>query len=158
MKYKLGFIGAGNMAEAICRSVVDSGLFHTEAICAYDLVPQRCMYFENEFSVQICRNNASLVENTESIILAIKPQQMADVLGQIRSIVRTSQLLISIAAGISTRFLETALGKSVPVIILTNLSDGDRAKLVEEIGVKDYLIKADWDLHEVVTKVKEKLA
>ena len=49
-------------------------------------------------------------------------------------------------------------GKNVPIVVLTNLSDGERSDLVSEFGVKDYLVKADWDLHEVVTKIKEMLA
>jgi len=49
-------------------------------------------------------------------------------------------------------------GKNVPIVVLTNLSDGERANLVSDFGVKDYLVKADWDLHEVVAKIKEMLA
>lgn len=48
-------------------------------------------------------------------------------------------------------------GKEIPVIILTNLSDGTKAIDAKISGVHDYLVKADWDLKEVVGKIKEKL-
>ncbi len=51
-----------------------------------------------------------------------------------------------------------AWGKNVPVIVLTNLSDGDRSETADNLGVQDYLVKADWDLREVVEKVKQMLS
>ncbi len=48
-------------------------------------------------------------------------------------------------------------GKKVPMILLTNLSDADKAAEAMEHGVFDYLVKADWKLEDVVKKVNEKL-
>jgi DNA-binding response OmpR family regulator len=48
-------------------------------------------------------------------------------------------------------------GKDVPVIMLTNLSDSDKIAQSTEKGVYDYLVKSDWKIEDVVTKVKEKL-
>lgn len=52
---------------------------------------------------------------------------------------------------------EDEWGKGVPVIILTNLSDGTKAMDAKTSGVYDYLVKADWDLKDVVQKINEKL-
>jgi DNA-binding response OmpR family regulator len=49
-------------------------------------------------------------------------------------------------------------GKKIPVIILSNLSDADKAQEAEKRGVHDFLIKSDWRLEDVVAKVKERLA
>ncbi len=49
-------------------------------------------------------------------------------------------------------------GKSVPVIILTNLSEAEKTATALDEGVKDYLVKTDWKLSEVVEKIKERLA
>lgn len=52
---------------------------------------------------------------------------------------------------------EDSWGKTVPVILLTNVSEASRCAEAAEHGVYDYLVKADWDLDEVVEKVKEKI-
>jgi response regulator RpfG family c-di-GMP phosphodiesterase len=49
-------------------------------------------------------------------------------------------------------------GKNIPVIVLTNLSDADKMQEAEKRGVHDFLIKSDWRLEDVVSKVKERLA
>ena len=49
-------------------------------------------------------------------------------------------------------------GKDALVILLTNLSDIEKIASAAESGVADYLVKADWKLEDVVSKVKEKLA
>jgi len=48
-------------------------------------------------------------------------------------------------------------GKNVPIILLTNLSDSEKVEDAMKYGVYDYLIKTDWELKDVVKKVKEKL-
>ncbi|MBT3817196.1 MAG: response regulator [Candidatus Magasanikbacteria bacterium] len=48
-------------------------------------------------------------------------------------------------------------GKEVPVILLTNLSDSEKVAEGMEVGVYDYLVKSDWKIEDVVSKVKEKL-
>ncbi len=116
MKYEIGFIGAGNMAYAICRSIINAGLYKPDEISAYDIDAKRLAVFKEEFNVQLSESNSSLVEETRHIILAVKPQHMAGLLDEIREAVNETHLIISIAAGISTRYIETGLGKSPAVI------------------------------------------
>ena len=52
---------------------------------------------------------------------------------------------------------EDEWGKDVPIIILTNLSDGEKVAEAIERGVQDFLVKSDWNLNDVVKKVKERL-
>jgi DNA-binding response OmpR family regulator len=52
---------------------------------------------------------------------------------------------------------DTSVGKNIPVIILTNLSDIDKADEAVKANVKDYLIKSDWSLDDLVKKVKLKI-
>ena len=48
-------------------------------------------------------------------------------------------------------------GKDAQVIMLTNLSDADKVSFAAEKGVKDYLVKADWDITSIIQKVKDKI-
>lgn len=52
---------------------------------------------------------------------------------------------------------EDEWGKDVPIIILTNLSDGEKVAEALERGVQDFLVKSDWNLSDVVKRVKERL-
>ncbi len=113
---KIGFIGAGNMAYAICKSIINAGLYSSEEISIYDVDLHRLNIFKDEFSVNVDESNSSLTRKTQCIILAVKPQHIAQVLDEIQPNVRESQLIISIAAGISTKYIETRLGKAIPVI------------------------------------------
>ncbi len=117
-KYKIGFIGAGNMAYAICQSIINADLYMPNDILVYDISPQRQSVFKDEFNVDIAQSNSELVKNTQIIILAVKPQHMATLLDEIRSDITENHIIISIAAGISTKYLESGLGKS-PAIIRT---------------------------------------
>lgn len=115
-EYELGFIGAGNMAEAICRAVLARGVFSADQVTAYDLAEARVLLFREQFKLQTSPDNPTVVRRSQTVILAVKPQQMAEVLDEIKPAVADGQLLISIAAGISTKFIETSLGKPVPVV------------------------------------------
>ncbi len=115
-KYKVGFVGGGNMAEAICRAVIRSGLFSADEICVYDPLDERQELFRNSLGVKVCRDNGEVVSNSFAGILAVKPQQIAEVLDQIRSDIGNEGFLISIVAGVSTRYIERGLGKDIAVI------------------------------------------
>jgi len=115
-RFKVGFVGAGNMAEAICKSLITGVFYKPDTIAVFDPSEDRTKHFRNEYGVFVCRDNLSLVEQSENIILAVKPQQISAALEQFKAGIGQDQLLISIAAGISTNYLETTLGRSIPVI------------------------------------------
>lgn len=100
---RIAVIGAGNMGSAIIK-----GIRKRYEITVSDID-------KNKFRGLNIKDNRKAVKDVDIIILAIKPQNMAPVLNEIKGIVRPSQLVISIAAGIKTRKIENKLGK-VPVV------------------------------------------
>lgn len=111
MAYELGFIGAGNMAEAIARGVLRARVFGAEQLIASDISPERRALFEEQLSIRAVEENAEAAREARTIILAVKPQQMAAALGAIAPVLRAETLVISIAAGVSTAFIEKQLGE-----------------------------------------------
>ncbi len=111
MQDRLGFIGAGNMAEAIARGVISAGVYRPSDIIAADLSPQRRDLFADELKIRCIEDAVSIVTQTQTVLLCVKPQHMTSVLQSIREVVSADHLLISIAAGISTGFIEDTLGK-----------------------------------------------
>ncbi|MCA1927191.1 MAG: pyrroline-5-carboxylate reductase [Calditerrivibrio sp.] len=114
---KIGFIGSGNMATALIKGILKSELVPAEEIYTSDVDMEKLENLSNEFGINIIfKNNKKLVDDTDVIILAVKPQIMGKVLKEISEKVTEDKLLISIAAGISSEFVANALGKKVRFI------------------------------------------
>jgi pyrroline-5-carboxylate reductase len=120
MESKVVFVGAGNMAEAIVSGMVTAQFCAPEKIIMTDVRPERLADLENEYGVSISTDN-SVVKNAEIVVLAVKPQILADVLKGIAPVLRSETLIISIAAGIPTAKIEAALsGKRRVVRVMPN--------------------------------------
>lgn len=110
MAVELGILGSGNMAEAIARGVIRSRLLRPDQILAADPSSQRRAMFSEQLGIQTTQDNREVAREARMLLLSVKPQQMKEVLATIGPVARTDTLLISIAAGISSRFIETHLG------------------------------------------------
>ena len=114
---KIGFIGSGNMATALIKGILKSGLVKAEDIFTSDIDIEKLDALRNEYGINtIFKDNAKLVSKTDIVVLAIKPQIMEKILKEIDHVVNDSKLIISIAAGISTEFIETVIGKELKII------------------------------------------
>ncbi len=111
----IGLIGAGNMAEAIIRGVITSGLYTAENIMASDIRPDRLAYIAAEYGVQTTQDNVELIDHAQVVIICVKPQNVSKMLEGISGKFNDDMLLISIAAGVTTTYLEKQLGQ-VPII------------------------------------------
>ena len=110
MHYELGIIGAGNMAEAITRGVVRAGLFGPGQIIAADVAPARRDLFSQDIGVRAVESNEEAARAARILLLSVKPQQMAQALAGIGAVLDPAALVVSIAAGIATSFIERHLG------------------------------------------------
>ena len=106
---KIGFLGAGNMGEALIKGLLNAGLVSPHAIFATDARPERLKQIEKLYGIQSLADNTGLVKRADVIILAVKPQVIADVLKEVGPAVTPKKLVISIAAGVSTSTLRSHL-------------------------------------------------
>src|SRR4051812_6622547 len=114
MSCELAIIGAGNMAEAIARGVLEDGLFHAGSLVASDVSVERRTLFERSLGIRAVADNAEAVRGAKRVLLSVKPQQMGAALGALGPALDRGALVISIAAGISTAYIERHLGQGVP--------------------------------------------
>jgi pyrroline-5-carboxylate reductase len=112
---RIGFIGAGMMAEAIARGLIASGI-EPSRIVAYDPSEERRAFFHDQLGVEEAKDNAGVVQAANIVILAVKPFVMPEVLSSIGGQFNAAQLIISIAAGVTTEFIESKLKAQVPVV------------------------------------------
>jgi pyrroline-5-carboxylate reductase len=108
--HDLAILGAGNMAEAIARGVTGSKLLAPAQIIAADPSPARRELFQRELNIATVEDNRDAARDAKTVLLSVKPQQMADVLHGLAPVLRPDALIVSIAAGISTAFIERHLG------------------------------------------------
>jgi len=116
VKMKIGIIGVGNMGSALIRGVIKAGLYLPLDILGADKDLAKLRTLSQEIGIKPCENNKEVVRGAEVVILAVKPQDIKFVLGQLRDVVRENQVLISIAAGIPLSFIEQTLGRTIPLI------------------------------------------
>ncbi len=116
MQYrKITFVGAGNMAQAIIYGMVNTGYPAHLITVSAPSEKNRCQ-MEKQLKINQTANNIAAVQQAEVIVLAVKPQIMAEVCQQLQQVDLTGKLIISIAAGISiTRFYQL-LGNNLPII------------------------------------------
>ncbi len=106
----IGFIGAGNMAEAFIKGIISSGMYPPEMVMASDVRQERLEYLTNEYGIKTTLDNIELVDHAKVVFLSVKPQNMARMLDGIAGKLKKDALVISIAAGITTDYLEKRLG------------------------------------------------
>ena len=113
---RLGFIGAGNMATALIKGVVNSGLYSADNVNAFDNDSEKLRSIYETYGVEGVQSNIELVKMCGTIIIAVKPQVINTVLNEIKGNVTKDHIVISIAAGIKIDKIQSFLGKDIPVI------------------------------------------
>jgi len=112
----LGFLGAGKMATALARGWLAADLLAPEKILASDPLPQAREAFQKSVGARAVADNKAVVQGSEVIVLAVKPQMLADVVAEVRPVLTAKHLVISIVAGVSLAQLSLSLGTSVRII------------------------------------------
>ena len=108
---KLGFIGGGNMTEALLKGLLASSSVGPKDILVSDLLSDRLEYLNKEYKVKITDDSRKLVQKSDILILAVKPQIVGKVLESFSDIVDSHKIIISVAAGISINFIEDILNR-----------------------------------------------
>jgi len=112
---RLGFLGAGNMAEAIARAAVARGVVAAGELVAGDPAPARREVFA-ELGIQVAPDNRAVIEQSEQVLLAVKPQALEAIAGDLAAFDREAQVLVSIMAGVRSERIESALGGPARVV------------------------------------------
>ncbi len=114
---QIGFIGGGQMAEALIRGLLSSKRTTPEKIIVSEPLAERRRYLVETFAgLKTLADNKTLVREADLIVLAVKPQIIKQVLQEIAPLVERRHLIISIAAGIPLAFLERYLPSKTRVI------------------------------------------
>lgn len=155
---KIGFIGAGNMATAIINGLI-AQKGSADFINVYDVNASQLDAMKR-LGANVLASGGEVVKNSDIIVLAVKPQNYAEVLDELKAYADESKTFVSIAAGISIGYVQSELGCECPVMRVMpntplllkkgatalcpsgNMSDDDKQTIYEMFagsGVCEYL-------------------
>ena len=115
-KTKIAVIGAGKLGEALIGGMLDARIVKKDQFTATAAHRERIDAIQKKFGIKVTLSNGEAVRKARIVLLCVKPQAVEEVLRQIVDDLTPAHVLISVAASVSTRFMENILGKPVPVI------------------------------------------
>ncbi len=111
MTGKIGFIGGGQMGEALVKGMLSSALYKAAHISLSDPDSARLAYMDTAYGIATSQTAESVWANSTIVILAVKPQIMASVLHASKEDIKDHHLIITIAAGLPISFYQKQLGR-----------------------------------------------
>jgi pyrroline-5-carboxylate reductase len=103
-RLSIGFIGTGRIAQALISGLAQDPQM---VICGYDKMPDALHSVSLQYGVEAEESIEGLARDVEIIVISVKPYQVAEVLAELKPALHGQHLLISVAAGISTGFIES---------------------------------------------------
>ena len=116
MKYKIGFIGSGNMATAILGGILHSNLVQPNQIILSNPSQLKVDKLIQKYGVQGTISNRDVASSVEILILAIKPNLFPQIINEIKNSVNESTIIVSIAAGQTIKMIESAFERSIKLV------------------------------------------
>ena len=120
-KKELGIIGVGKIGSALISRFITSKIIDRSQIIVYDIDDSKLNERSKEFNIECAENNLTLVKSAKYVLIAVIPQVIDKVLGEIASEVTEQHTIVSIAAGVSINHIKKFITKDVGIIrIMTN--------------------------------------
>jgi pyrroline-5-carboxylate reductase len=113
---QLGFLGAGNMAEAIARGILGAKVLAPGQIIAADPAPARRDLFKSALGIAAVEDNEAVVRPAPVVLVAVKPQAFDKAIVPLGSRFGPGKLVLSICAGISTAHVEQCVAPGTRVV------------------------------------------
>lgn len=134
---KVGFIGAGNMATAIVKGIASGKMSNDIELFVYDIDLKKAKDLSDIANGVVCDSIADLVKQSDYIFLAVKPQNIDDVLKDACNSINKNAVIVSILAGMTAKYIKDYLGydaKVIPVMPNTPLLLGCGAVAMAKVS------------------------
>ncbi len=113
---RMAVIGAGKLGEALIRGLIDARAIDAGHITVTGGTPERAPHLAAALGVRAAASNVEAAREADLVVLAVKPQTVAPVLDEVAPHLTPAQLLLSVAASVSTGFIESRLHGPIPVV------------------------------------------
>ena len=120
---KVGFIGTGNMGEALIAGLLKAKFTTPAQVMAFDADGERLRFIQKKYGIKKASDNSHLSSQCDPLLLCVKPQSMKEVIEEMADSLDPSKLLISIAAGVPLYAIETYARKQLRLIrVMPNIN------------------------------------
>lgn len=116
IKKTIGLIGCGNMGSAILAGLIKNRIARARQIYIYDGIRAKMNSLSRSFGVKRAKDNRDLIRKTQIVILAVKPQDLRRMAEEIRNLLTSNHVIISILAGTPIQKLKRVLGTKLAVV------------------------------------------
>lgn len=116
MEKTIGFIGAGNMGQAMGGGIISSGIIKPENLIFSDVSAENLKKAYQKYSMKTSNSNILLTAMSDIIVLAVKPHLYPKVVEEIRDYIKPETIIITIAAGVTLAKMRELLGKDMKVV------------------------------------------
>ena len=148
MNKKIGFIGCGKMASAIINGIISSAYVSKSNVKGSEINPEIAENAQKRLGINVITDNKALVMDSDIIFLVTKPNQVSEILEEIKTELTSEKLLVSIAAGVSTSKIENIVGRqrivrvmpNTPALVLEGMSGVCKGKYASE-GDLDFVVE-----------------
>lgn len=113
---KLAVIGVGKLGEALISGLLNKNAIDASDVCGTVGHEASIARVKDRLKIDVILDNQKAVKDRDLVLLAVKPQNMDIVLREIAPVINKNQLIISVAASVTTGFVEERLPKGVPVV------------------------------------------
>lgn len=113
---RFGFLGAGVIAEVFVRRLLGSKVASPENILAYDINSPILERLALSFKIRAMGSNSEVVAGSDFVFVAVPPVAVIPVLKEVSGLLHKDQIVLSLAAAVSTELIEAAIGKLIPVV------------------------------------------
>ena len=112
----IGFLGTGNMAEALIRGLLRAGVVKPEQVWGGEPRASRMEHIKSRYGIHVTKYNVDVVRHASVIVLSVKPQILPTVLDEIAPHLKPRALVISVAAGVPIAVIEARLPTGIRVV------------------------------------------
>ncbi|WP_071393039.1 pyrroline-5-carboxylate reductase [Bacillus tuaregi] len=139
----IGFVGAGNMGKAMMGGIVKAGIAAPQEIVVYDVYLPSLDAVQTELGVTTASNEKEVMEKADIVILAVKPNMVADVLNTIKGEVSEDKLIVSIAAGVTLERLSANVPEKTKIVRVMPNTPALVGEGMSALSCNSYVTKAD---------------
>ena len=115
-KHKVAIIGAGRIGESLIAGLLDVKAIPADRIIATCRHQPKLDVLHKKYGIKVTTSNVQAVEEADLVVVAVKPQVVAEVLPEIAPALSPKKLLISVAASVTTALFERGLEGAIPVV------------------------------------------
>ena len=119
---EIGIIGAGKIGSGIIKGLVQKKAFKGESIILSDVSEKILAPIKSDYGVEVSLDNKAVFSSSKIIILSVKPNLIAPVLGSVKDLNLKGKLIVSVAAGVPIKFIESKAPGIAVIRVMPNIS------------------------------------